>query len=112
MLQSLCLKDHVKTIGIDKSLRNNSLFEHKCLPNINKLYKHVGKCDDQQQFKDIIKAAMVFTPEGFTNNSPISPMKPTSVKKLSAIKSLFLFTNILYVKKKTAIRRVGAAKSK
>ena len=33
-------------------------------------------------------------------------------KKLSARKSLCLFTNILNVKKKTAKRRVGAAKSK
>ena len=55
---------------------------------------------------------MVSTPEGFTNNSPISPMISTPVKKPSARKSLCLFTNILYVKKKTAIRRVGAAKSK
>ena len=53
---------------------------------------------------------MVSTPEGFTNNSPISPMTPTQVKKPSASKSLCLFTNILDVKKKTAICRVGAAK--
>ena len=99
MLKSLCLKDHVKTIGIDKSLRNNSIFEHKCLQNINKLYKHVGKCDDQQQFKDIIEAAMVCTPEGFTNNSPISPMKSTPVKKPRARKSLCMFTKNLDVKK-------------
>ena len=39
-------------------------------------------------------------------------MTPTPVNKPSAIKSLCLFTNILYVKNKTDIRQVGAAKSK
>ena len=54
MLQSLRLKHHVQTIGIDPSLSNNALYEHKCLENIKKLYKQSGKCDNQQQFKDII----------------------------------------------------------
>ena len=54
---------------------------------------------------------MVSTPEGFTNNIPISPMTSALVNKPSAIKSLCLFTNILNVKNKTATRRVGAAKS-
>ena len=39
-------------------------------------------------------------------------MNPTTVKKPSTRKSLCLFTNILYVKNKTDIRQVGAAKSK
>ena len=39
-------------------------------------------------------------------------MTPTSAKKPSARKSLCLFTNILDVKNKTAICRVGADKSK
>ena len=39
-----------------------------------KLYKKSDKCDGQQQFKDIIDPAMVFTTEGFTEESPISPM--------------------------------------
>ena len=55
---------------------------------------------------------MIFTPKGFTDNSPISPMKLTPVKKPSARKSLCLFTNILNVKNKTATRRVRDAKSK
>ena len=77
MFQSPLLKYHVQTIGIHLSLSNNSIYEHKCLENIKKLYKQAGKCDDQQKFKDIIEAAKFSTPEGFTNNSPISPMKPT-----------------------------------
>ena len=42
---------------------------------------------------------MVYNPERFTNNSHISPMTPTPVKKPSARKSLCMFTNILEVKK-------------
>ena len=102
MLQSPHLKNHVKTIVIDSSLRNNVLFEHKCLQNINKLYKHSGKCDDQQQFKYVLEFTMVSTPEGFTNNSPISSMTPTPVKKPISRKSLCIFTKMLDVKKKNA----------
>ena len=76
------------------------------------MYKHDIKCDDKQQFKDILEDDMVSTPEGFTNNSPRYPMTPTPVKKPSASKSLCLFTNILDVRKKTDSRRVGDAKSK
>ena len=112
MLQSLRLKDHLQTIGIEQYLSNNAIYEHKCLENIKKIYKHAGKCDNQKQFKDIPGAAMVYTPEGFTDCSPISPMTSAQVKKPSARKSLCLFTNILEVKKKTATRRVGAAKYK
>ena len=42
---------------------------------------------------------MVSTPEVFANDSPISPMTSTPVKKQSSRKSLCLFTNILDVKK-------------
>ena len=75
------------------------------------LYKQAGKFEYQQKFKDMLEAATVSTPEGFTNNSPISPMKPTPYKKPIARKSLCMLTNILDVKK-TAFRQVGAAKSK
>ena len=81
MLQSPLLKDHVHTIGIHPSLSNNAIYEHICLENIKKLYKQAGKCDEQQQFKDILEANIFSNPEGFTNNSPISPMNPTPVNK-------------------------------
>ena len=55
---------------------------------------------------------MVSTPELFTNNSLIYYMTPPTLKKPSARKSLCIFTNILDVKNKTAIRWFGAAKSK
>ena len=48
MLQSPRLKDHVQTIGIDQSLSNDAVYEHKCLENIKKLYKQAGKRDNQQ----------------------------------------------------------------
>ena len=54
ILQSLRLNDHVHTIGIDQSLSNNAIYEHKCLENIKKLYKKAGKCDNQKQLKDIL----------------------------------------------------------
>ena len=59
-----------------------------------------------------VQAVMVSTTEIFTDNSPISPMKPKLVKKPSAQKSLCMFTNILDLKIKTAYRQVGAAKYK
>ena len=61
MFQSHRLKDHVQTICIHPSLSNNAIYEHKCLENIKKIYKQAGKCDNQQQFKDILEADMVFT---------------------------------------------------
>ena len=49
MFQSPLLKDNVQTIGIEQSLINNAIYEHKCLENIKKLYKQAGKCDDHRQ---------------------------------------------------------------
>ena len=63
------------------------------------IYKQAGKFDYRQQFKDILEADMVSTLEVFTNDSPISPMTSTPVKKPRDQKSLCLFTNISYVKK-------------
>ena len=68
--------------------------------NIKKIYQHAGKCDDQQNFKDILEAAIISTPEGFTDNSPNVHMTSIPVKKTSSRKSLCLFTNILGVKPK------------
>ena len=55
---------------------------------------------------------MVSTPELFTNNSPISPMTSTPIKKPGARKSLCMFTNILEVKNKIFYCLVVAAKFK
>ena len=76
MLQSLWLKYHVQNIGIDPSLSNNAIYEHKCLENNNKLYKQSGKCDNQQQFKDILEGAMVSTPGLFIMHNILLPYTP------------------------------------
>ena len=46
-----------------------------------KLHKYDGKCEDQQQYEYIIETATVSTPEGFTDNSPMSPGRYMTVKK-------------------------------
>ena len=79
--------------------------EHK-----KKIYQHAGKCDDQQNLKDIVDTATVSTPERVTDNSLNVPITSTPFKKPSAHKSLCLFTRNLDVKQKTAKRRILAAK--
>ena len=70
MLQSSRLENHMKTISIDQSSLTRYSFEHRFMNNIKKMYQHAGKCDDQQNLKDIIDAAILSTPEGVTDNSP------------------------------------------
>ena len=50
--------------------------------NINKLYKFTVKCDDQQQYKAILGAAIISIPEVFTETNPISPGLYATVKIL------------------------------
>ena len=47
-------------IVVDQSISNSEII------------KSSSKCDDQQQYKAVIKAAMISTPEGFNDNSTIS----------------------------------------
>ena len=61
MLQLSRLEDHMETIGIDQSSFTRSSFEHICMKNIKKIYQHAGKCDDQQNLKDILKATILST---------------------------------------------------
>ena len=84
--------------------------EHRCLENIKKLYKTAGKCDDQQQHKAIIEAAMVSTPEGCTSNNLMTPNPYMYNKNPSSIISLPQFTEILDVKHNTYVRSYGAAR--
>ena len=74
------------------------------------IYQHAGKCDDQQNLKNILDDAMVLTPEEVKDDGLCFPMTSTPAKKTSARKSLCLLTNILSVKNKTAERRVGHVK--
>ena len=66
----------------------------------------------KKNLKDIIEAALLYTPEIFTDNSPNVHMPSTPVRKPSDRKSLCLFTNGLDVKPKTSKRRFVAAKSR
>ena len=59
MLQSSRLEDHMKTIGIDQSSFTRSSFEHIYMNNTKQIYQHAGKCDDQQNLKNIIDAAIL-----------------------------------------------------
>ena len=70
LLKYSCLEDHMKTIGIEKFSFARSSFDHRCMNNIKKIYQHAGKCDHQNNLKDIIDAAILSTPEGVTDNSP------------------------------------------
>ena len=75
------------------------------------IYQHAGKCDNQQNLKDILESALLSTPEALIDNSHNVHMPSTPVKTPSARKSLCLFSNILDVKPKTSKRRCVAAKS-
>ena len=70
MLQSSRLEDHMKTISIDQSSFTRSSFEHRYMTNIKNIYQHAGKCADQQNLKDIIDAAILYTPEGVIYHIP------------------------------------------
>ena len=82
------------------------------MKNIKKIYQHAGQCDDQQIFKDIIDAAILYTPEGVTDNSPNVHMTSKPVKTPIARIPLCLFTNILNVKPTIAKCRFLDAKSR
>ena len=102
----------MKTIGIDQSSLTRYSFEHRCMNNTKEIYQHAGKCDDQQNLKDILEPALLYNTEEVTDNSTNVHMKSSPAKKPSARKPLCLFTNILDVKPKTAKRRIVAAKYK
>ena len=69
-----------------------------------------GRCDDQHQYKEIFEAAMVSTPELFTDNSPIYSEPYVTVKIFNVKKSICLFSETLDVKPKTAILSLCATK--
>ena len=79
------------TIGAYRSLSKSAMLEHRCLENIKNLYKSAGKYDDQQQYKAIIEAAIVYTTELFTDNITMSPSQSVIVKNPSARKSFRQF---------------------
>ena len=60
----------MNTISIYQSSFTRSSFEHRCMNNIKKIYQHAGKCNNQQNIKDIIDAAILSTTEGVTYHIP------------------------------------------
>ena len=63
-----------------------------------KIIQSAAKLDYQQQYKYIIEAAMVSTPEIFFENSSMSPSPSVNVKNPSARKSICVFTEVFDVK--------------
>ena len=63
-----------------------------------KSYRTAGRCDYQKQYKDILEAEIVSTPEVFTNNIPMPPIKSVTVKNYIARQSLHPFSEALGVK--------------
>ena len=88
------------TIGLDQLLSNSYLYEHLCLENIKKLYKSAGKCDYQYQYKAILEASMVLTPEEIKYNSPLDVGTPGTLNNPSARNLLSQILEILDVTQK------------
>ena len=77
---------------------------------IKKLCKYDGKWYYQQHYKTNIEAAMLSNPEGFNDNIPMSPGTYMTFKKTSSRKTLNQFSEVLDVKQKTPVGRLGDAK--
>ena len=69
-------------IGVEKSLSNIALCEHRFLEKIKTLYKTAGNCDYQHHYKAILEAAMFSNTEGCTNNIPMTPTNMIPLKIL------------------------------
>ena len=76
-------------------LSNTTMYAHRCLEDIKILYTSSIKWDYQHQYKPIIKAAILSTPEIFTNSSPKLPVLYGTIINPNAITSLCLFTEVL-----------------
>ena len=91
-------KKNMCTIRVNESLSNSTLHEHKCQGIIKRLYKSTGKRDDKQGYENILEAAVVYNPEQFTDNSPLSSDKYDPAKNLSVRKSFRQFSDVLDIK--------------
>ena len=78
---------------------DSDIYANKYLEIIKKWYKYYEKYDDKQQYKAIIEAAILSTPNGLTYNTPITLITLVNMKKSIAIKSLSPFLALLDVKK-------------
>ena len=69
------------------------------------------KCDDKQQYKAVIEAAMISESEGCNYQIPMTPNQYKPTKKLNERKPPSQFSETFDVKHKTAICMFGAAKA-
>ena len=96
-------------IGVYQWLSNSSLYEHRRLENIKKVQEYADKCDDKHQYKDILYADIVSTPEGIVDNRPISIGTLGMLNKISARKLLNQFLALFDVKQKNDVRILGSS---
>ena len=68
--------------------------------NIIKIYQHTGKCDEQQNLKDILDASMVSTPEEITDESPSLPMTQNNSKNQVLLNHCAFSPTYLILKRK------------
>ena len=71
-------------IGLNQLLRNSAMCEHRCLENINKLYKSSVKIDNKQNYKYMIESVMVPTTKEITNNIAMDIDTSENLKNPSA----------------------------
>ena len=64
-----------------------------------RLYKSSGKFDYQQQYKSILEVAMVSTPEGLTDNSPIA-FNTSQMQRIQVHVSLWINFQKCWIPKK------------
>ena len=112
MMQSPQLKYHVQTIGIDQPLRNNAIYEHKCLENINNHTNKLVSVSTSNNSKILLRLLWFL----LLKKSPMTflylPWYQNQSRNHVLENHCVFFTNILDVKKKTANCWVGDAKSK
>ena len=78
-------------------MRKRPYGEHTCLNDIKKIYQHAGKCYDQKNFKDIIDAAMVSTPEEVTDFSPSTIRIHCHMSNITQVRS-DVWSGVAYLK--------------
>ena len=87
-------------IGLENLLSKSYLYGNMCLEDIKMLYKSSSKCDYHEQYKSILEAYVVSTPEGIKDNSPLDVGTPGILNNPSAINLLSQFLEILDVTQK------------
>ena len=112
MLQSLKLKYCVQTIGIDQSLSDNDLHEHKCLENIKKLYKKLVSVTTSNNPKILLRLLWFLLLKDSPITVPYIPWHHDQSRKKDLENHCVFSLNFLDVNKKTSTRQSGAAKSK